>query len=141
MIDAIKKFEKAMTAVLAVMMVAIVLFSIVDLAWNLAQDIVSPPMFLLDVSELLDIFGFVMLTIIGLELLETIRAYLKENVVHVEVVLEVALIAIARKIIILDVKKVSALSLIGIAAIVVTLAVAFYLLKQKRYTHDEEDTH
>ncbi len=47
-----------------------------------------------------EIFGFFMLILIGIELLETIRAYLVENVVHVEVVIEVALIAIARKVII-----------------------------------------
>jgi uncharacterized membrane protein (DUF373 family) len=37
--------------------------------------------------------------LIGIELLETIKAYLLEKVVHVEIVIEVALIAIARKVI------------------------------------------
>ena len=44
--------------------------------------------------------GFFLLVLIGIELLETIKAYLLTNVIHVEIVLEVALIAIARKVII-----------------------------------------
>lgn len=38
-----------------------------------------------------------MLVLIGVEVLETLKAYLKKDVIHVRVVLEVALIAMARK--------------------------------------------
>lgn len=96
----------------------------------IVQDILSAPAFLLEVTELLDIFGFFLLVLIGVELLETIKAYFDEHVVHGEVVLEVAMIAIARKIITLDVKELSSLTLIGIAAIVVALAVAFFFAKR-----------
>jgi uncharacterized membrane protein (DUF373 family) len=81
---------------------------------------------------LLDIFGYFLLILIGVELLETIKAYLSEHVVHVEIVLEVALVAIARKVIILDVKELPSLTLIGIAAVIVALAAAYYLEKRGR---------
>ena len=61
----------------------------------------------LNSGHLLEYFGYVLLVLIGVELLDTIRAYLQEHVVHVEIVLEVALIAVARKIIILELKDVS----------------------------------
>ena len=57
-------------------------------------------------------------------------AYLLEKVVHVEIVIEVALIAIARKVIILDVEKYSHLTVMGIAALILALAVAIYAIKR-----------
>lgn len=98
----------------------------------LVLDIISPPSYLLDINELLDVFGFFMLILIGVELLETIRAYLNEHEVHVEIVLEVALIAVARKVVIIDVKEYSPETLLAIAAIVLSLAGAYYLQKRIR---------
>jgi uncharacterized membrane protein (DUF373 family) len=72
-----------------------------------------------------------MLVLIGVELLETIKAYLVEGVVHVEIVLEVALIAVARKVIILDLEKYGSLTLVGIAALVLALAIASYAVKRQ----------
>jgi uncharacterized membrane protein (DUF373 family) len=42
------------------------------------------------------------------------------------------MIAIARKVIILDVKELSSLTLIGIGAIVLALSTGYYLLKRGR---------
>ena len=74
--------------------------------------------------------------LIGVELLETIRAYLNEHEVHVEIVLEVALIAVARKVVIIDVKEYSPDTLLAIAAIVLSLAGAYYLQKWARNRRD-----
>jgi uncharacterized membrane protein (DUF373 family) len=126
----LKKFEHAVVISLIAMMILVVLISTIELAYIIVKDIISPPMFLLEIDELLDIFGFFLLILIGVELLETIKAYLVEKVVHSEVVLEVALIAITRKVIILDVKDYSGLSIIGIAALIVAISVAYYLLKR-----------
>jgi len=60
------------------------------------------------------------------------KTYLVEKVNHVEVVLAVAIIAVARKVIILDVKEVSSLTLIGIGAIIISLLVGYYLVRRNR---------
>jgi len=112
------------------MMIVVILLSTIELGRILVVDIITPPNYLLDIYELLDVFGFFMLILIGVELLETIRAYLNEHVVHVEIVLEVALIAVARKVVIIDVKDYSPNTLFAIAAIVLSLAAAYYLQKQ-----------
>jgi len=126
----LKKFEKAVTVTLVVMMAIVVLLATVELGWIIVKDIITPPVFLLEINELLDIFGLFLLVLIGVELLETIKAYLKENVVHFEVVLTVAMIAIARKVITLDVKDLPAMTLVGIAAIIVALAAAKYFFRR-----------
>jgi uncharacterized membrane protein (DUF373 family) len=87
---------------------------------------------LLEVDELLEIFGFFLLILIGVELLETIKAYLRDNVIHVEIVLEVALIAVARKVIVLDLSKYDGLGVLAIAALIIALAGAFSLERRAR---------
>ena len=128
--DLLKKFEKAVTVTLVVLMAVVVLLATIELGWIIIKDIITPPVFLLEINELLDIFGLFLLVLIGVELLETIKAYLKENVVHFEVVLTVAMIAIARKVITLDVKDLPAMTLVGIAAIIVALAAAKYFFRR-----------
>jgi len=74
-----------------------------------------------------------MLVVIGIELLETImKTYITKNQPHYEVVLSVAIIAIARKAIILDLKEVDSLSLFGIASIIIALTAGYYLMKRAR---------
>jgi len=122
-----KLFEKVVVLSLIAMMALIILLSTVELGWIILKDIITPPYVLPGIIDLLDIFGFILLILIGIELLETIRAYLVEHVVHVEVVLEVALIAVARKVIILDVKEYPGLTVFAIAALILALSVAFFL--------------
>lgn len=126
----LKKFERTVILMLIAMMVLVVLISTLELGYIIYKEIVSPPFLWLEINQLLDIFGFFMLILIGIELLETIKAYLNEKVVHSEIVLEVALIAIARKVIILDVKEYTGLKIIGIAALIISIAVAYFFLKR-----------
>lgn len=142
MLHLIKKFEKGIILVLVLLMAMVLLLSTVELAWIITQDVLSPPLFLLDINELLDIFGLFMLVLIGIELLETIaKTYMSESVDHAQIVMAVAIIAIARKVIILDVKDLSGLALVGIAAIILALSIGYYLIKKKgaaiiERTHD-----
>jgi uncharacterized membrane protein (DUF373 family) len=135
----LKVFEQVIVTSLILMMIVVILLSTIELGRILVLDILTPPSILLNITELLDIFGFFMLILIGVELLETIKAYLDKHEVHVEIVLEVALIAVARKVVIIDVKEYSAGSLFAIAAIVLSLAVAYYL--QKRISHFKRTDH
>ncbi len=49
---------------------------------------------------------------------------------HIEVICLVAIVAIARKIIILDVYKLPPLTLLGIAAIILALSIGYFFLKK-----------
>lgn len=125
-----KKYEKMIVIALIFMMMFVITIETIQLGWLIIEDLISPPMMFLTVADLLEIFGFFLLVLIGLELLETIKAYLVENVIHVEIVLEVALIALARKAIILDIEKHEGLTLIGTAGLILALSVAFYCIKR-----------
>jgi len=122
-----------MIQALMVMMAIVLGLATVDLGWLIIKDIIEAPLFLLSVDQLLDIFGLFMLVIIGIELLETImKTYITQDQPHYEVVLSVAIIAIARKVIILDLKEVDSLILIGIASIIIALTGGYFLMKKSR---------
>ena len=129
MLRAAERFEQAIViALLAVMMLAIVL-STVDLGWTLVKEMLKPPRFLIEVNEIMQLFGLVFTILIGLELLETIKTYLTREQLHVEIVFLVAMIAVARKVIILEIKEVKPVILLGIAAIILALAAGFLFVK------------
>jgi uncharacterized membrane protein (DUF373 family) len=126
----IAKIQKLTVMALAGMLVVVVVLSTVHLGKLIAEEIWKPPRFLIPVQGLLEVFGYFLLVLIGVELLETLKAYLKKDVIHVRVVLEVALIAMARKVIIEEPNNVSSLTLFGIAALILSLGVAFYFERQ-----------
>jgi uncharacterized membrane protein (DUF373 family) len=133
MFDILKKYEKLMIQALMVMMAIVLGLATLDLGWLIIKDIIQAPFLLLSVEQLLDIFGLFMLVVIGSELLETImKTYITQGQPHYEVVLSVAIIAIARKVIILDLKEVDSLSLIGIASIIVALTAGYFLMKKSQ---------
>jgi uncharacterized membrane protein (DUF373 family) len=125
-------FEKAIIAVLIIIMVLIIIIATIVLGSTLIRHIITSPGNLPGSIELLDVFGYVLLILIGIELLATIKAYLSEHVFHVEIVLEVAMIAVARKIILLDYKEYSGLTILAIAALILALALGYYLEKRAR---------
>lgn len=107
------KIQKFTIMVLAGMLVVVVVLSTVHLGKLIGEETRKTPRFLIPVEGLIDIFGYFLLVLIGIELLETLRAYFKKDVIHVRVVLEVALIAMARKAIIEEPHNVPALTLFG----------------------------
>ncbi len=128
MLKFIENFEKVIVYALIGMMSIVVLVETYELGWIIVRDLISPPFMLLEVNDLLEIFGFFLLVLIGLELLESTRVYLVRGVVHVQVVLEVALIAVARKVIILDIEKYADFTLLGFAGLILGVAVAFHFI-------------
>jgi len=127
-----ESFHKAIITILTGLMGLVVMLATLELIYLIATDILSAPLMLLEIDELLDIFGYFLLILIGVELLETLRIYLKEHALNVQVVLLVAMIAIARKVIILDSSEIESLTLIGIGFIILSLAAGYYLVKKSQ---------
>ena len=135
----LKKIEKLIIQMLMVMMAIVLILVTFDLGWLILKDIIGSPYGLLSVDQLLEIFGLFMLVMIGIELLETImKTYTNQDQPHYEVVLSVAIIAIARKVIILDLKEVDSLGLVGMASIIVALTGGYYLMKKAGAKNREE---
>ncbi|MCC5843793.1 MAG: phosphate-starvation-inducible PsiE family protein [Verrucomicrobia bacterium] len=130
----IRRFELLIVVTLILLMMVVVAQSLVELILVLWKDMLAGPVNVLQNQEMLTVLGFFMMVLIALELLETIKNYLTENAIHVEVVLLVAMIAVARKVIILDMKELQPLTLFGIAALILSLAGSYWLLKKTEVT-------
>jgi uncharacterized membrane protein (DUF373 family) len=122
--------EKLVLHVLMALMAIVLILATLDLVWTIGVAVATPPFLILTLEALLEVFGMFLLVLVGLELLDTIKAYVKEHVVHAEIVLLAAMIAVARKAITLDFKQLAPAVPFGIAALLLALAAAYFLIKR-----------
>ena len=128
--SAVKRIEEGIIRTLIILMSILLVLATAQLAYQVVVSALASSTFVMDLDVLMDLFGVFMLVLIGIELLDTIKVYFKEHVIHVEVVMLVAIIAIARKIILVDFGKYSAAEMLAVAAIVLALAAGYYLIKK-----------
>lgn len=128
MITFLKKFEHIVTGVLIVLLSIVIVLSLIELCWILYQDVMKPPILILEVQELLELFGIFLLVLVGLELLETIKCFYVEGRIELKVVFTVALIALGRKVITLEPEKYSGMTLIGVGFIILALVAGFFVV-------------
>ena len=101
-----------------------------ELARILIVDMLRPPILLLDLPTVFDIFGLVLVILIGMELLKSMKMFLTEEKVKPELVIEVAMIALCNKVITLDVGHLPGAIPLGIAALLVGLSAAYLVLRR-----------
>jgi uncharacterized membrane protein (DUF373 family) len=135
MLELVNKFERIVYAALMLLLMIVLGFSIVELCWLLVINLTNPPPMLLENHELTNLLGVFLLILIGVELLDTIKAYFKENAIHFEIVILLAIVAISRKVILLDPSSAPqpefiGIELIGIGVVVLGLAGAYFLIKK-----------
>jgi len=138
MIELVNKFEKGVYAVLMALLMLVLVGSLIDLVWLLYDSLILTTPGLLESRELIAVLGAFLLVLIGVELLDTIKAYFHENAIHVEIVMLLAIIAVARKVILLDPTGTTGfefgVELMGIGVIVVGLSAGYYLFKKAGIT-------
>ncbi|WP_250658792.1 phosphate-starvation-inducible PsiE family protein [Alkalimarinus coralli] len=116
---------------LAVLMVLVILWSIADVVYVLYQKMHTPPYFLLDVGDILETFAAFMAVLIAIEIFTNIRLYLGTNIIPVQLVIATALMAVARKVIVLDLKDVTAEQIVGLSLVTIALGVSYWLVQVK----------
>lgn len=131
-VSSIHAVKKWMSFVVLILMTIIVAIAIVELGIILFLDLFDPTddVLFLEIDELFRIFGFFFIILIGFELVETVEMYFKDNIIHAEVVLLVAVIAVSRKVILLDLEKYDPLSIIGLGFIIIALGGCYWFIKQ-----------
>jgi uncharacterized membrane protein (DUF373 family) len=123
-------YEKIVVTSLTAMMAFVLVLAVVDVGYLIVKEVINAPLFLFAIDELLDIFGMFLLVLIGIELIETMRAYMKDHTIRARVVFMVALIAVSRKVIILDIEKYDPLAVVGLAAVILALSVGYYFIRK-----------
>jgi uncharacterized membrane protein (DUF373 family) len=126
----LERFEEIISRALLLMMAAVVLLTTIELGWILAKDVLTPPVFLLEIGEILELLGLFLLVLIGIELMHSVKIFIKRREIHLEAMLVVALVAVARKVIVLEPKELAPAAVLGLAAMALALTIGYYLVKR-----------
>ena len=116
---------------LAVLMVVVILWSLVDVTVHIALLVFAGSTTRFSVEYLITILGSFLGVLIAIEVFLNIIFYLKRDAIHVPLVLATALTAVARKVIILDYAGASPLTLLGIASVIIAVGLSYWLVTKK----------
>jgi uncharacterized membrane protein (DUF373 family) len=119
---------------LAVLMVIVIFLSVADVALVLYERLMQPPFLFLNLNDIFVVFASFLAVLIAIEIFANITLYLRDDVIHVRLVIATALMAIARKVIVLDFNTVSPEYLYGVGLIVLALGVTYWLVASKART-------
>ncbi|MGF6697944.1 uncharacterized membrane protein (DUF373 family) [Paraburkholderia sp. MM5496-R1] len=129
-------FEQSVLVAAQILLMAVILAMVIQLWVMFSSGLVERVSSLDTVPELMksvqSAFSGVLLIILGLELMETLRVYFKSHRIRLETILAVAIIAVGRHVINLDVEHMAGTSLIGVAAVVLALAGGYFLVRCKQ---------
>ncbi len=129
--NAILKFIET-TLVIGILLALSVtlLLAFLDIAYVIYEKIMAPPALIVDAEGLMELFSLILILLIGVELIHGVKAYLDDQVIHVELILLIAIIAISRKVVVWDFDKHSHNELYSLAAMILALGVSYLLVKQ-----------
>ena len=127
--------------VLAVLMVLVIWWGVADVVYVLYSRVSAHPYFLLDISDILAVFGAFMAVLIAIEVFVNIVSYVNDDTIHIDIVLATAYMAVLRKIIILDYKEVSPDYVYATAALAIALAIGYWLTRTPHLADNSATRH
>ena len=136
MLKWIERFETWVNWAVLLMMALVVLMLVAGFAADLWRQVLALSSGEIGTEQVYGIFGDLLLILIGLELMHTVKVYLQDHTVHVEVILAVALVAVARKVIVANLRD--QIGSIGLALLIIALAVSHWLLRRRDSTPEHE---
>lgn len=116
---------------LAVLMVFVIALGVLDVVWMLYARLADPPLLLLDINDILAVFGAFLAVLIAIEIFVNITLYLREDVIHVKLVVAMALMAVARKVIVFDYEDLQPEYVLATAAVVLALGITYWMVSTR----------
>ncbi len=117
--------------VLAALMVIVIVWGIGDVLYVLLKRLMTPPIMLLSINDILATFGAFLAVLIAIEIFINISMYLKTDVIPVRLVVATALMAISRKVIIFDFSELTPPYIFATAAVVFALGITYWLITKR----------
>lgn len=119
---------------IAVLMTMVILWGVADVVWVLYRKLMAPPLFLLDISDIFATFSAFLAVLIAIEIFVNITLYLRKDVIPVKLVIATALMAIARKVIVFDFKKLDWPFIAATGIVILALGITYWLLQKQDST-------
>jgi len=123
---------------LGLLMIIVIVSGVIDVAWTMYQRFAATPRFIMTMSDILVTFGAFMVVLIAIEIFQNIILYLRDDVIHVKIVLATALMAIARKVIILDYEDLEPLYIFATGVVLVATGITYYFVHKLPDATEEE---
>ena len=130
MLKAVGWIEKFIVQVLVVLLLITIVMGTLELGSTVVAEVVEPPYFQIETSRLFEMFSIFLIVLVGLELLRSVKSYFVHGEIKPEIVVQAAIIAVGNKLITLDIKHISSELLIGLSAVLLGLAVLYYVLRK-----------
>lgn len=129
-LGAIHSYERQLAKILALLLAVVIGFATIELLFQSGIKVAQWQTDWFD-GSLIKLLDRLLLIFIALEVLQNVMAYLRDQVVQIELVLLTALTAVARKVIVLPPGTEDKAPLMtGFGLLVVGLAVAYWLVRQ-----------
>jgi uncharacterized membrane protein (DUF373 family) len=127
------RFEHAVVLVLSVLIALVVVSATWHLALAIATSMFSGALDPTDPGAFQAIFGTIIIVMIALEFEHSLMIVLarSESIVRLRTVLVIAMLAMVRKFIVLDISAVAADELLALAAAILALGVAHWLVRDQ----------
>ena len=113
---------------LGLLMILVIIFGVIDVAWTIYQRLAAEPRFILTMGDILVTFGAFMVVLISIEIFQNIILYLRDDVIHVKIVLATALMAIARKVIILDYDELDPMYIFATGIVLLATGITYFFV-------------
>lgn len=128
-----ERFEAAVALVLTAIVGVIIVVALYRLAVTVFAGLLAGALDPLDHRVFQAVFGDIMTLLIALEFNHTLHyvGLRRQGIIQTKVVLLIALLALARKFIILDLKETTPGQLLGLAAVTLVIAVSYWLLRER----------
>ncbi|NPA93811.1 MAG: phosphate-starvation-inducible PsiE family protein [Thermodesulfobacteria bacterium] len=128
-----EKFEKMVCVILSFFVALVILCALYKLGFHLFHLLVTHGVDPLDHKAFKTIFGMIMILLIALEFKHSIVKVIEKDqgIVQVKTVLLIAILAISRKMIILDTKSMSPLTIFSLAAVILALGAVYWLIRDR----------
>jgi uncharacterized membrane protein (DUF373 family) len=128
-----QRFESLVAIILTIVIAAIILVALYRLTVRVVMGLVFGLLDPLDDKVFQVIFGEIITLLIALEFNHTLQYVVKKerSIIQTRIVLLIALLALARKFIILDIHEMSPGHLLGLAAITLVLGVTYWLISER----------
>lgn len=117
---------RAATKFLAILMTLVILWGVFDVIYIVYSQLAHPPYF--QIRDIMTTFGAFLAVLIAYEIFTNITLYIRTDVFPVQLVVATALMAVARKVIALDLEKLEPLYLLGLGSIVMSLGISYWLI-------------
>lgn len=128
-----QRFEGLVALILTLVIALIILVALFRLTSSVITGLLFGALDPLDPGIFQSVFGEILTLLIALEFNHTLQYVVKrqQSIIQTQVVLLIALLAIARKFIVLDLGSVDAAQLLGLAAITLGLGIAYWLIRER----------